>query len=126
LAFSSAPAVSREHAGAAEHDPERPHPPRIGIASDDAVYVTDGSDRTRRFDLGGNFQLSWDDTAGTGLFGNPRGVLIDAKGDVIIAFGRRASGDGEFEFPEGVAVTANGDVFAADSGTHRIQKTSPA
>ena len=91
------------------------------MASDDAFDVTDGSDRTRRFDLGGYFQSSGDGGAVPGLVGNLRGVLIDTKGNVIPAFGGRASGDGEFEFPEGVAVTANGDVFTADSDTHRIQ-----
>ncbi len=79
---------------------------------------------------------------GDGRFFNPRGVAVDAEGNLYVAdtfnyriqkFDRTGAfltkwgadgttGDGEFSYPSGVAVDAAGHVYVADTFNDRIQK----
>lgn len=79
---------------------------------------------------------------GDGRFFNPRGVAVDAAGNLYVAdtfnyriqkFDRTGTfltkwgvngtnGDGEFSYPSGVAVDAAGHVYVADTFNDRIQK----
>jgi DNA-binding beta-propeller fold protein YncE len=128
-----------------DHDGQLTHPLRVAVAPDDAVYVTDGGDRAQRFDIGGNFQASWDGSDGAGKFGNPRGVLItaesnvyvadtennriqlfDVDGDYVSSFGGYGHNEGELSLPAGLALDADGNLLVADSFNHRVQKFEPS
>jgi len=80
-----------------------------------------------------------DATVPGGLDG-PRGVAVDATGNLYIAdteqhrivrmtpagsfsiWGSHGTGNGQFDRPTGLAVDANGFVYVADTMNHRIQK----
>jgi M6 family metalloprotease-like protein len=86
---------------------------------------------------------------GTGQFTQPRGVAVDAGGNVyVVEYGNnrvqkftstgtfitkwgRNGGDGssgtatgQFYHPEGIAVDSSGNIYVADTGNNRIQKFS--
>ena len=78
---------------------------------------------------------------GEGQFADPRGVAVDAQGNVHVAdtnnhriqvfdsngaflrqWGAQGDGDGQFNEPWGIAVDGDGNVYVADTWNHRIQK----
>ncbi|MFC2019925.1 hypothetical protein ACFLU4_08310 [Chloroflexota bacterium] len=86
------------------------------------------------------FLTKWgSEGSGDGQFDNPKGVAVDASGNVYVTdsgnhriqkfdssgnfitkWGSQGSGDGQFDWPKGVAVDASGNVYVVESG--RIQK----
>lgn len=79
--------------------------------------------------------------SGGGQFQFPRGVAVDAAGNVYVAdtnnnqvqkfdslgvflskWGAPGSGDGQFSGPRGIAVDVAGNVYVVDQLNHRIQK----
>lgn len=88
------------------------------------------------------FILAWGSQGyDDGQFDGPRGVAVDASGDVyvtddyncrvqkftssgsfILAWGGHGQGDGQFDHPSGVAVDGEGNVYVADCLNQRVQK----
>ena len=132
-----------------------------GVAVDAAgnVYVannggvTNGNSAIQEFTSDGVFITQWGSQGsgngqfgGTGAFGNPFGVAVDAAGNVYVAdqwggiydnersekftgdgayitqWGSRGTGNGQFYEPMGVAVDAAGNVYVVDARNYRIQK----
>jgi DNA-binding beta-propeller fold protein YncE len=114
------------------------------------VVVADGgADMLRSYTRDMMFIDKWGQAGDKpGEFREPRGVAIDASGNVVVvdalnhrvqktvvgttsflerpgvpvlAFGKRGSGDGEFETPTGVAVDAQGNIIVVDTENHRVQ-----
>ncbi|PCJ66274.1 MAG: hypothetical protein COA58_05725, partial [Bacteroidetes bacterium] len=125
------------------------------------VYVADAfNHRIRRITpagvvttFAGSSAGSADGTGTAAQFNDPRGVAVDASGNVYVAdrrnhnirkispagvvttlagnSGSAGSADGtgssaQFRYPHGVAVDVNGNVYVADHGNHRIRKITPA
>jgi len=92
-----------------------------------------------------------DGTGTAAKFNNPRGVAVDASGNVYVAdednnkirkitpagdVSTLAGGDegyadgigtaAQFKWPKGVAVDVSGNVYVADEGNHKIRKITPA
>ena len=76
-----------------------------------------------------------------GGVGEPRGIAINQRGEVVVtdwqrhcidvfspsgeklrSFGTNGSGKGQFDKPRGVAVDGEGNILVADTWNHRIQK----
>jgi DNA-binding beta-propeller fold protein YncE len=51
---------------------------------------------------------------------------FDSTGAYLLQWGASGSGDGQFSTPRGIAVDAAGDVYVVDSGNSRVQKFSGA
>jgi len=47
---------------------------------------------------------------------------FDPNGNLMVEWGESGAGDGQFWAPRGVTVDASGNVYVADTGNHRIQK----
>ena len=128
------------------------------VDSNGDIFIVDGSnDRIRRIDPQGNVTTfaggaeNFADGNGTDArFNNPRGIAIDAQGnlyisdtgngairrispngDVITLAGGNGLGFGDadgpgdqatFNFTERIAVDANGIIYVADSRNHRIRR----
>ena len=79
--------------------------------------------------------------SGDGQLASPRGLAVDAEGNVWVAdtennriqkfdaegkyvskFGTSGSGDGQLASPRGVAIDSEGNIWVADTGNNRIQK----
>jgi DNA-binding beta-propeller fold protein YncE len=83
-------------------------------------------------------------TIGDGVFSYPKGIAVDAAGDVyvtdswnndvqkftadgafLLRWGGPGIGDGQFDSPEKIAVDEVGNVYVVDGGNSRVQKFSP-
>ena len=83
-------------------------------------------------------------TIGEGVFSYPKGIAVDAAGDVyvtdnwnndvqkfaadgafLLRWGGLGSGDAQFDSPEKIAVDEDGYVYVVDGGNNRVQKFSP-
>ncbi len=79
-----------------------------------------------------------------GQFRRPRGVAVDAAGNVYVAdtgnnriqmfdsqgrflakWGTTGSSLGQFRRPSGVAVDADGNIYVADASNNRVQRFTP-
>ena len=124
-------------------------PEGIAAAPDGTLYVADtGNHRVQKFQADGTFIAKWgrnggDGTAGAGdgEFNRPKGVAVDAAGNVFVTdsdnhrvqkfapdgtfltkWGSEGTGDSQFRNPRGIAVDAAGNVYVADQLNNRIQK----
>lgn len=111
------------------------------------VVIEPHYQRLTHYDPKGKILAQWG-SRGTqeGTFMLPRGVAINAQGEVYVseytaservqrfskhgrellgAFGRAGTGPGEFNRPEGICLDAEGRLYVADSCNHRIQIFSP-
>lgn len=115
------------------------------------VVVADGGrDMLRSYTWNMMFIDKWGEKGSeAGQFHEPRGVAVDAEGNVIVAdaanhriqktvigttsflerpgvpvmqFGSHGTGDGQFDMPTGVAVDGEGNILVVDTLNHRIQK----
>jgi len=78
---------------------------------------------------------------GNGQFKAPRGIAIDAEGNIwvvdagnnrvqkfngsgefMLKFGSEGKGNGQFIFPTDIAIDAEGNIWVTDTGNNRIQK----
>ena len=89
--------------------------------------------------------LAWGEFGDTpGEFDNPRGIAVDAAGNVYVAdyqndriqklstagqplaqWGMSGDGPGEFRGPRSIALDAQGNIYVADYWNHRVHKLSP-
>lgn len=89
--------------------------------------------------------MGGDSGSGEGQFSVPRGMALDADGNLYVAdwgndriqilsasgavidtIGETGSGNGQFRLPKGVAVDGDGNVFVLDTRNQRVQKFRPA
>lgn len=138
-----------------------------GIVADSAgnLYVADGNATIRKVTSAGVVttfaggpgagvgNLEQDGTGTAAVFSNPKGIAIDASGNLFVAdnggdtvrevsptglvttiagfAGQYGNTDGtgsaaRFSAPTGIAVDASGNVFVADSGNFVVRKITPA
>ncbi|MCL4458965.1 MAG: TIGR03663 family protein [Chloroflexi bacterium] len=122
-----------------------------GIAVNQAgnVFVADTwNHRIQKFDGLGRFLAVWghygnvkDGSGEPGTFYGPRGIAIDAMGNVYVTdtgnnriqkfdntgkyltqYGTQGTDDGQFNEPVGIAIDAGGNILIADTWNRRIQK----
>jgi sugar lactone lactonase YvrE len=135
------------------------YPCGVAVDASGTVYVTDGNSKIRKITpegmvstLAGSDTASSTDGIGTAAsFNYPRGIAVDASGNVYVAdyFGNKirkitpegvvttlagsgsaGSTDGtgavaSFNNPEGIAVDTSGNVYVAEFSSHKIRKITP-
>jgi DNA-binding beta-propeller fold protein YncE len=129
-------------------------PEGVGADRFGNVYVADTfNNRVQKFYfIGGTFLDRWGANGGDGTSGGgdgeftlPRGVAVDASGNVYVTdsdnsrvqklsptgafldkWGSSGSGDGQFQTPVGIAIDAAGNILVADRENDRVQKFSPS
>jgi RHS repeat-associated protein len=104
----------------------------------------EGLDRVQEFTAEGAYMSQFGkEGTGSGQLNEPKGIAIDAKGNVWVAdtrnnriqefkatgelvraFGTEGSGNGQFKKPTGLAVDAEGDLWVADTANNRLQRFS--
>jgi hypothetical protein len=47
--------------------------------------------------------------------------ILDARGNLLLAFGRTGAGDGEFYLPTSIHIDAGDNIYVADSFNRRIE-----
>jgi DNA-binding beta-propeller fold protein YncE len=83
------------------------------------TYVADTvNNRIQKFDPAGNFLLAWGKDV---VVGGGTGFEVCAVASACQP-GAAGALAGEFEYPRGIAVDASGDVYVNDSNNNRIQK----
>lgn len=113
------------------------------------VVADTGRDLVRSYTADLMFVDKWGEPgAGPGQFNQPRGVTVDAEGNLLVvdshnhrvqktrlgtatllerpgrflsSFGSKGSGEGELDTPTGIAVDAEGRILVVDTENHRIQ-----
>ncbi|MHB0875530.1 MAG: flippase activity-associated protein Agl23 [Anaerolineae bacterium] len=121
----------------------------LAIAANGDVYVADTwNHRVQVFDAAGTYKTSFgffadahtDAQASPGGFWGPRGIVLDAEGNVyvtdtgnkrvqaftadgefIAAYGGEGTGAGQFSEPVGIARDEEGNFYVADAWNHRVQ-----
>ena len=97
--------------------------------------------RVQSFDREGRFGAAFGSQGNVaGRFASPKGVALDADGDVyvtdglmdnvqifdrsgrlLLIFGRGGTGPAEFTMPSGIAIASDGTIYVVDSLNRRIQ-----
>ncbi|MFC1798871.1 C13 family peptidase, partial [Thermodesulfobacteriota bacterium] len=120
----------------------------VGIAMDKSagyLYVADpGNKRIQKFDLNGNYQLSWQHPDWTTGSNDPFGVTVDSNGDVFVADGtppnltftvKKFDSDGNYLYgfskygtapgqqnnPYALTFGPNSKLYVADTFNNRVQ-----
>jgi sugar lactone lactonase YvrE len=123
------------------------NPGGVTVAPDGSIYVADtGHDRIVRFTADGDYLTHWGVRYSQhygyqiGEFWEPKGVAVDADGNVYVAdtchhciqkftadgvglamWGTWSGGEGDFNYPAGIAIDRYGTIYVADTGNHRLQ-----
>ncbi|MGQ9681198.1 MAG: flippase activity-associated protein Agl23 [Anaerolineae bacterium] len=120
----------------------------VAVGPTGAIYVADTwNHRIQKLDAQGRFLGTWGTfgqtqglAQGPGVFYGPRGIAVDADGNVWVTdtgnkrvckfdpdgrllgeYGGSGVGDGQFQEPVGIALDAQGNVYVADTWNQRIQ-----
>jgi gliding motility-associated-like protein len=136
-------------------------PTGLAVGADGSVYVTDmGSHTIRKVSpggvvstLAGSGEAGYGDGAGTAAkFNEPRGITIDATGNLLVADGGNCrirkitpagqvstlAGSGDYSYQDGngtgasffypiaLTVGAGGNIYVADTYNYRIRRVTPA
>jgi len=125
----------------------------VAVGPDGSVYVTDTwNHRVQKFTKDGKPIKAWGQygqpvaeipESASSLWG-PRGIAVDAKGQVFVAdtgnkrivvfdkdgqyvteFGSAGFDPGQFDEPVGVAIAPNGTVYVTDTWNQRVQAFAP-
>ena len=120
----------------------------VTVDGEGNLYVADTfNHRIQKFDADLNFVLAFGKPASNlenpepDAFWGPRGVAVDADGNIWVAdggtgrvvkygpdghiiqpMGSLGSGQGQFKEPTDIVIAPGGDVFVADSGNRRVQR----
>lgn len=128
----------------------------VAVGPDGSVYVADTwNHRIQKFTPDGKFITMWgqagqtdgtirDDPAAYYIMWGPRGVAVDAKGNVYVTdtgdkrvvvfdsngtylrqFGGKGAAPGQLDEPVGIAISPEGNVVVADTWNLRVQVFSP-
>jgi DNA-binding beta-propeller fold protein YncE len=125
----------------------------VAVGPDGSVYVTDTwNHRIQKFTKDGRFIKTWgqygqpviDIPESASFMWGPRGIAVDAKGQVFVAdtgnkriiifdkdgnyiteFGTSGFDPGQFDEPVGVAIAPSGTVYVTDTWNQRIQAFIP-
>ncbi len=126
----------------------------IAVGPDGSVYVSDTwNHRIQKFTQDGRPITAWGQygqplpgvSESASSFWGPRGIAVDARGNVLIAdtgnkrivvfdkdgnyvteFGSAGFAPGQFDEPVGVAVAPSGTVYVTDTWNQRIQAFTPS
>ncbi len=126
----------------------------VAVGPDGSVYVTDTwNHRVQKFTRDGQPLLMWgqygqptpDNPASLSSFWGPRGIAVDANGNVLVAdtgnkrivvfdkdgnylteFGSPGLAPGQFDEPVGIAIAPNGTVYVTDTWNQRVQAFTPS
>ncbi len=126
----------------------------VAVGPDGSVYVTDTwNHRVQKFTADGQPLAMWGqygqpapgEPASLSSFWGPRGIAVDANGNVFVAdtgnkrivifdkdgnylteFGSAGFAPGQFDEPVGVAIAPNGTVYVTDTWNQRVQAFTPS
>lgn len=126
----------------------------VAVGPDGSVYVTDTwNHRVQKFTEDGQPLAMWGqygqpvpgDPNSLSSFWGPRGIAVDANGNVLVAdtgnkrivvfdkdgnylteFGTAGLAPGQFDEPVGIAIAPNGTVYVTDTWNQRVQAFTPS